>query len=272
MEIVPYYGDEPLTPGSVQIRINPSDRKRARELLTATADITVIENEQTFTIARHALGQLKALLEEIEKGKKAVKKPFDIVIEAIGETARELWDPVMNEHRRIQELLNAHVKKLEEARKEEERKHREETRRLQQEYDRKIAEARESQARAEQQAREAEDEAARQKAKADAQMQLLRAANEQLAKEIALEASNMFESSKRGLVPGGRVDHNYDFELVDLPATIKAGSLRLLSWKIDHRACQEACQAQLKIDPNCTPTLPGIKVTRNLNVNVRARS
>jgi predicted phage tail protein len=270
LEIQPFYGDEVLTTHSVQIRINPADRKRARELLAATADIIVVKDEQTFTLARHSLGQLKALLEEIEKGKKAVKQPFDQVLALIGETAKELWDPVMNEHRRIQELLNGYVKQLEDARKEEERKHREETRRLQQDHDRKIAEARAAQAKAEEDARKALDETARLKAKADAQAQLLVAANEQLAKEIALEASNMFESQKRGLVPGGRVDHNYEFTLVDLPLLIKSGSLRLLRWEVDHRACQDACQAQLQIDPSCEPTLPGIQVTRKLNVNVRA--
>jgi len=272
MELVPYYGEEPLTSNSVQIRINPADRKRARELLAATADINKVSDEQTFTLARHSLGQLKALLEEIEQGKKAVKKPFDKILEAISTTAKELWEPVMNEHRRIQELLNGYVKILEEARKEEERRHREQTRRQQQEYERKISEARVRQAQAEEQARAAQDEAARQKANADAQAQLLVAANEQLAKEIALEASNMFESAKHGLVPGGRVDHNFEFTLVDLPATLKAGALRLLRWEVDHRACQSACQAQLEIDPDSEPTLPGIQVTRKLNVNVKARS
>jgi predicted phage tail protein len=272
MELLPYYGDEILTTHSVQIRINPADRKRARELLAATADIIAVKDEQTFTIARHSLGQLKALLEEIEKGKKSVKQPFDQVLTLISETAKELWDPVMNEHRRIQELLNGYVKQLEDARKEEERRHREETRRLQQEHDRKIGEARAAQAKAEEEARKALDEAERQRAKATAQAQLLVAANEQLAKEIALEAANMFESQKRGLVPGGRVDHNYEFKLVDLEAVIKARAVRLLRWEIDHRACQDACQAQLQIDPTCEPTLPGIEVTRKLNVNVRARS
>ena len=272
MEIIPFYGDEPLTANSVQIRINPADRKRARELLAATADIVKVDDEQTFTLARHSLGQLKALLEEIEAGKKSVKKPFDKVLEAIGEAAREIWEPVMGEHRRIQELTNVYVGKLEAARKEEERRHREETRRQQQEYDRKISEARAAQARAEEEARAAQDETARVKAKADAQAQLLVAANEQLAKEIALEAANMFEGKPKGLVPGGRVDHNYEFTLVDLPKTLKAGALRLLRWEVDHRACQDACQAQLKIDPNSEPTLPGITVVRKLNVNVKARS
>jgi hypothetical protein len=272
MELTPYYGDEPLATSTVQIRINPADRKRARELLAATADITVVDDEATFTIARHALGQLKGLLNEIEAGKKAVKKPFDAVLTAIGEAAAEIWDPVINEHRRVQELLNVHVKRLEDARKEEERKHREETRRIQQEHDRKIDEARAAQAKAEEEARQALDEVARQKAKLDAQTQLLVAANEQLAKEMALEASNMFESSKRGLVPGGRVDHNYVFVLENIAQVIQSGCLRLLRWDIDHRACQDACQAQLQIDPNCEPKLPGIRVSRNLNVNVKARS
>jgi hypothetical protein len=272
VEIVPYYGDQQLSVSSVQIRINPEDRKRARALLTSTADINLIADDEGFTKAKHALGQLKALLNEIEVSKKSVKQPFDAVINSISETAKELWDPVINEHRRIQELLNEHVKTLEAKRKNEERERREVQRRIQQEQDRKIHEAHEAQRRAEEQARLAQDEAARQKAKADAAAQQLLAVQEQLAKELAIEASNMFESGHRGFVSGGRVDHNWEFKLTNVEETIRAGSLRLLRYEIDFRACQDACKKQLELDPNCEPTLPGIEVTRKLNVSVKARS
>lgn len=272
MQIIPYYGEEPLTTTVVQIRINPEDRKRSRELLAATADIVAVKDEQTFTLAKHALGQLKSMLDEIALAKKSIKTPFDAVITAIGETAREIYDPVLMEHRRIQELLNKHVEVLEAKRKEEERHHREEVRRIQQEHDRKIREAREAQEKAEREAREALSEMARQKAKAEAQQLLLLAAQEQLAKELAIDAANTFESGKRGLVSGGRVDHNWEFELENIREVVRANCLNLVRWEVDHRACADACRAQLEIDPDGEPTLPGIKVTRKLNVSVRART
>lgn len=272
MELTPFYNDEPLTTTVVQIRINPEDRKRSRALLAGTADIVVVNDESSFTLAKHALGQLKNMLNEIEQAKKSIKTPFDSVISAIGETAREIWEPVMLEHRRIQELLNTHVAALEAKRKEEERQHREEMRRIQQEHDRKIREAREAQEKAERDAREALDEVARQKAQNEARQQLLLAAQEQLAKEIAVEVSNEFENTKRGLVSGGRVDHNWEFELLDIKEVARQNAFRLVRWEVDHRACQDACKAQLEIDPDGEPTLPGIKVTRKINVSVRART
>src|SRR6516162_3589143 len=270
MEIQPYYGDEPLVVSSVQIQVNPADRKRARELLTATADIIEVKDEPTYKLATHALGQLKGMLDEIDRGKKTVKSPFDKVIDMIRDKAQEIWEPVMNEHRRVQTILNGYVAILEAKRKEEERQRREEIRRIQQEHDRKIREAREAQVRAENEARAALDEVARQRAHAEAQTQLLLAAQEQLAKELAVEASNSLESNKRGLVPGGRVDHNYEFELTNIKETIQAGCLHLIRWEIDHRACQDSCRKQLEIDPSSEPTLPGIKVTRKINVSVKA--
>ena len=270
MEIKPYYGDEPLVVSSVQVQINPADRKRARELLAATADIIEVKDEPTYKIATHALGQLKGMLEEVEKGKKQIKSPFDKVLDMIRDTAQEIWEPVMGEHRRIQTMLNGYVAILEAKRKEDERQRREEIRRIQQDHDRKIREAREAQVRAENEARMALDEMGRQKAHAEAQTQLLLAAQEQLAKELAVEASNSLESNKRGLVPGGRVDHTYEFELTNIKETIQAGCLYLIRWEIDHRACQDSCRKQLEIDPITEPTLPGINVTRKINVSVKA--
>jgi hypothetical protein len=218
-------------------------------------------------------GRLKALINEIEQGRKSTNRPFNAVLDAIAETASEVGDPVKNEHKRILDLLNGYVAKLEEARRAEEKAKRQEAARIQAEHDRKIREAREAQARAELEARQAQDEAARQKARADAQAQMLLAAQQQLAKEVAAEvAEELNRAPEKALVSGGRVDHKYAFRLTDVAATIRAGALRLLRWEVDHLACQDACRAQLDIDPNREPTLPGIEVTRSINVSVKARS
>jgi hypothetical protein len=272
MEIVPYYGDEPLSTNSVQIRINPEDRKRAQALLAETSAVVAVKDDETFAQAKYAAGRLKSLLNEIEASRRATKQPFDAVIEAIAETAKFVGGPIGQEHKRILALLNGYVGQLEEARRAEERAKREEAARLRAEQDRKIREAQEAQAKAEREAREAQDEAARQKARADAQAQMLVAAQQQLAKEIAAEVELLGQAPDKALVAGGRVDHKYTFRLVNVTETIRAGGLRLLRWEVDHLACQDSCRAQLDIDPNCEPTLPGIEVTRTINVSVKARS
>jgi hypothetical protein len=43
-----------------------------------------------------------------------------------------------------------------------------------------------------------------------------------------------------------------------------------LRWELDKLACQDSCKAQLEINPDAEPTLPGIKVSRAVNVSVRA--
>ena len=254
MEISPYYGNEPLAINSVVIRVNPGDKKRAQALLAETSAVVAVTDNDTFAQAKYAAGQLKSLLNEIEASRKATKQPFDAVIQAIAETAKGVAVPVGDEHKRILSLLNGYVARLEQARRAEERAKREEAARIQAEHDRKIAEAREAQARA------------------DAQAQMLLAAQAQLSKEIAAELAELDREPAKAFVAGGRVDHKYTFRLVDVTQTIRAGALRLLRFEIDHLACQDSCRAQLDIDPNQEPTLPGIQVTRTINVSVKARS
>jgi hypothetical protein len=273
MEISPYYGEQPLVPGNVVIRINPEDRKRAQALLADAAEILAVRDEESFAEAKYMAGRLKGVLNEIETGRKATKQPFDSVINAIAETAREVGEPLAQEHKRILGLLNGYVAALEEERKEAERIRRAEAKRIQEEHDRKIREALEAQLQAEHEAREAKDEAARQKARADIQARMLVAAQEQLAKEDAAEVATLgTDQFRKGLVTGGRVDHKYSFRLVDVTETIRAGALRLLRWEIDFLACQDSCNAQLELDPDRDPVLPGIQVSRQINVSIKARS
>jgi len=273
MEITPYYGNEPLSTSSVVIRVNPEDRKRAQQLLGEASEVVVVKDDETFAQAKYMAGRLKALLNEIETSRKSTKQPFDAVLEAISQTAAQVGNPVKDEQQRILGLLNEYVSLLEAERKAQERARLEEARRVQAEHDRRIREAQEAQARAEAQVREAQDEAARQKARAEAQAKALAAAQEQLAKEIALEGAQVGqEQAQKGLVTGGRVDHVYKFKLIDVTQVIQAGALRLLRFEIDHLACQDECKAQLDNNPDLDPELPGIQVTRSINVSVRARS
>jgi hypothetical protein len=102
-------------------------------------------------------------------------------------------------------------------------------------------------------------------------MQTLLVAQQELAKEMALEIAQIgADKPKRGLVPGGRVNHPFEFRLKNIREVIQAGCINLLRWELDIRACQDSVRAQLEIDPSREPTLPGIEVTRKINVSVRA--
>ncbi len=272
MEITPYYGEQPLSVQQVVVRVNPADQERADTLVALVrSKIVTVEDTKSFNAAKAAAGQLKALLNEIESGKKACKQPFSAIAEAINQQALQVGNPVEIEHRRILGLLNGYVARLEAAQKEQERKHAETIRLQQEEHDRKIREAQEAQAKAEAEARAAQGIAQREKARADANAQMLIAAQEQLAKEMALEVAEIgSDKPKRSLVPGGRVDHPYEFKLKNLRDTINAGCINLLRWELDIRACQDSVRAQLEIDPNTEPSLPGIEVTRTINVSVKA--
>jgi hypothetical protein len=271
IEIIPYYGNQPLSVGDVFVRVNPEDRKRAEALIVRTSAIQKVEDQDTFRAAKSAAGSLKALLNEIEASKKASKQPFSAIAEAINQQAIDVGSPVATEHRRILDLLNDYVTRLEEIEAEKERARKAEAERIQAEHDRKIREAEAAQHEAEARARAAQDEAERQRARAEANAQMLVATQEQLAREIALEVAQLGnDRPRKGLVAGGRVDHNYDFKLLNLRETINAGCINLLRWELDIRACQDSVRAQLAIDPNREPTLPGIEVKRRINVSVKA--
>jgi hypothetical protein len=273
MEIVPYYGDQQLELKRVRVRVNPEDGKRFRGLVEGSrSTILDVSNSAEYAVATQVAGQLKGISNEILKGKKLAGEQFQEVLLEIGKQAGQLLDMVEAEHKRVLALLNTYVAKLEAERTEIERQRQEELRQQQEEHDRKIWEAREALAKAELEARQARDEAARERARAQAKTKELAVVQEQLAKELDDELSLIgAEKRARGLVPGGRVDHLYEFRLLDIAETIRSGALVLLRWEVDHRACQDSCRRQLEIDANREPTLPGIQVTRKISVSVRAK-
>jgi hypothetical protein len=271
MDIVSYYREQPLSVGNVTVRVNPEDRKRAEQLILETGAILTVNGSESLNKAKRAAGQLKALLNEIESARKASRGPYTAIAEAINVVARDIGEEVEAEHKRVLDLLNQYVAQLEAKRVAEERAKQEASRRAQEEHDRRIAQAQAAQLAAEERARQAQDEVAREKARADATMQTLLVAQQELAKEMALEIAQIgADKPKRGLVPGGRVNHPFEFRLKNIREVIQAGCLNLLRWELDIRACQDSVRAQLEIDPSREPTLPGIEVTRKINVSVRA--
>jgi hypothetical protein len=271
MEIQPYYNNEQLSPANVVVRINPDDRDRANALVARTAQILVVNNSDTLAYAKQAAGQLKAMLDEITSSRKAAQAPFMAVREAISNLAQTVGDPVEAEHKRILGLLNGYVARVEAEQKAEAQKHALAMRRQQEEHDRKIKEARDAQQRAEADARAAKDEVQREKARAEANAKMLVAAQEQLAKEMAQEIAEIgADKPKETIIAGGRVNHVYEFRLVNVRTTVKENCWNLLRFELDKLACNDSVKAQLEIDPDSEPTLPGIVITKRVNVSVKA--
>lgn len=272
MQIIPYFGEEVITASGVLVFINPDDRTRAKMVVELSNAVTQINDQDTFDLARQAAARLKAMLDEIEESKKDAKKPFGLVEKEIDKLATSIAAPVKDEQKRILGLLNGYVAKLEIAKKEKERKEAEARRLAQAEADRKVREAEEAAALAQAALRAARSEIEASKRREEATRRENQLLQEQLARDLAADVEELgkpFEP-QRGLVPGGRVDHLYDFELVNVQQTVKAGHYRLLKWSLDIRACQDNVRSQLESNPDVEPTLPGIKITKRLSVSMRA--
>jgi hypothetical protein len=271
MDIVPFVGETPLHANAFSIRVDPGDKERVAQLATRASQITVVQNAENFALAKHTAGQLKALLDEIDAARKVSKRPQLVLNNAIEELATNIAAPLANEHRRILGLLNAYVAQIEAIEKAEARRREEAIRAQLAEQQRKLKEAQAAQARAEEAARKATELAEQMRLAAEAQRRKEALEDAQLAQEMALEAARITEQqTPKAKVPGGRVDHVYEFELIDIQAVVKAGGWRLLRWDLDKRACMDQIRAQLESDKDATPVLPGIRITRKTSVSVRA--
>lgn len=271
MELVPYVGENQLTASSVIVRVSPEDRKRVASLVERTRSVTTVVDNNDFNTAKKLAGEAKAMLDEIETARKASKAPFRAIGTALDELAAEVGGPLAAQHQRILVNLNTYVAELERKVKEEERKKAEALRIQEEANARKLQEAAAKVAAAELQAREAQNEVERVRAQQDARNKQLALAEALLAQQLDAEIAGIGnDKPKPGLVPGGRVDHPWKFQLDDVRAVIKAGHLRLLKWTLDLRACQDAVRSQLEKDPNAQPTLPGIQVWQEISVSVKA--
>lgn len=271
MEITPWVGNEALTASSVVITVNLDDRKRAQQLVARTQTIQVVDDSNSFQAAKRLAGEAKALLDEIEASKKAAKQPFIAIGRAVDQLVIEVGTPVAEEHRRILHLLNGYVAEMERKAKEEAHRKAEAERIRQAEMERKIREAEAKAAAADLRARKAQDETERLRLQKEASERQLALAQAQLEKDLSEELARLgADKPKPSLVSNGRVDHPLKFELTDIKAVVKAGQWRLLKWTLDVRACQDSCRSQMETAPSVEPFLPGIKITREISVSVRA--
>lgn len=248
MELVPQYGEKPLTFTDISVRIRSSDRKRINELAQRAAkEVTRVDSPEAFTIARRLAGEIKAAKAEIYDSKRAAKKPFEAVLNSIEDLAKELNGVLDEQEARLLALLKLYAKGLEEKQKEEQRLER---------------------------ARKAAEEKAHQeqvrKLEAEGKAEAARLA--ELQHSLDSEVRAMAMTPQPGLIPGGRLLHPWKFKLLDPVATVKANCIRLLKIDLDILACQDAVRAQLEIAPDHTPSLPGIEVTRETSVQIKATS
>lgn len=248
MELAPYYNKEPLTVTNITVLIRSGDRQRIQEIVERTKkEITEVKDQDSFTLARRAAGELKAVHGEIYDSKRSAKRPFEAVLASIEDLSKELLGGVEAEEERITNLLKGYVKMLEQKKKDQER----------------VIKA----------VKAAEEKAHQQKIQAlQADGQAEAAAQAELLRNLELEVAAMNMEPEKGLVPGGRVTHPWKFRLVDPEQTLKAGAKRLLKIEVDFLACQDAVKAQLEIAPDHVPTLPGIEVTQDTSVTIKAVS
>ena len=246
MQIIPYVGETIVSTDSVTIVVNPQDRDRAEDLVLATSTLTTVKDQRTLEVAREAAGKLKSMLTEISTSEKAAKQPFISITNKIGQLARDVGGSVKTEHERILKLCSVYVTKLEA--EEAERKAR--LRKAQAEAERKIIAARKAAVAAPSVTEAAKAQIAIARAELDRQQ--IKAEQEEIAQKTKLA--------------GGRITHPWRFELVDPYVTLGQGGYRLLRIEVDVLACQDNVRAQLEVNPDKEPVLPGIKVTRETKV------
>jgi hypothetical protein len=243
MQLVPYIDGKTLATNKIVVQVNPEDQDRADEIVLQSSTITVVKDERTYSVAREAAAKLKNMLNEISASEKAAKQPFTAVANKIAGLAKDVGGSVKTEHERILKLCSVYVAKLEA--EEAERKAR--LHKAQAEAERKIIEAR---------------KAAVVSLEADkAQLAIARAEVER--QQIKAEQQEIAQKTK---LVGGRITHPWRFELVDPYVTLGQGGYRLLRIEVDVLACQDNVRAQLEVNPDKEPVLPGIKVTRETKV------
>jgi hypothetical protein len=244
MDLVPFFGEQPLTASNVTVRVRSADRQHARALVERTSkEIKIVNDEDTYTAARRAAAQLKGLSKEIYQAKRAAKTPFETVEATIEDLAKELMAPVDAEQQRIIELMTGYVRELE-------RKQKAALRALQEKLD-------------------AEERAHQEKIKELEAKNAEAARLAQLERDLELETRAMTTEPPKGVVPGGRITHPWKFKLLNAVETVKAGDTRLLRIELDILACQDSVRSQLEIAPDKTPTLPGIEVTQDTSITIK---
>jgi hypothetical protein len=273
MELAPYYGEQPLTVSNIVVRVSGADRKRVNEVvMRSKQEIVAVKDDDAFMQARRVAGELKATEKEIQDSKRAAKRPFEAIINALDELAKEVASPVVVEQHRVLDLIAGYVRQLEQKQKEELARQQALRDAEEQAHQAKLREMQLAREAAERRAREAEDELARAKAKAEADAQRQKLADAQQMRDLELEVRAMNMEPVKGLVPGGRVSHPFKFKLLDAEKAVAAGLVRLLRIELNIPNCQDAVKSQLERNPDAQPVLPGIEISQEISVAIKPSS
>jgi hypothetical protein len=271
MMLVPYVGNTPINAASaVTVVTDPADQQRVNALVARCSVFGLVDDEQSLCVARRLGGEVRALENEIANEKRLAKAPFRAIENAIEERAKEIAGPLLAEKWRLADLLAAHVARLEAAEKAEQQRREAALQAQVAQQQKQIQEAQDARKKAETELRTATDEAAAVAAREAVLKAKLAAAQAQLSQELAEEASKIGAGQPvRGKIPGGRVNHPYDFRVTSVRDALKAGFLRLFRWELDKRACADEVRAQLETMPETEPRIPGIEITRTIKISLK---
>lgn len=257
MEIIPYIGEQrAFGPGELSVQVaDAKDLERLQDAYRRATQIKTVFDSASLGVAKRTLAELRGLEEEIATSKKWIKSPIQQILNAIEQYAKEIAEPITQQKERIAGLANAHLKRLEAARAEEERKR-------QEEINRTIREAEAAKEKALAEAKEARDLADRAKKE-------LAAAQAQLSAELAGEIAEIRNPAPAPVkVPGGRVDHDHEFKLINVKELVASpDGWELLRYEIDKLACKD--RVRLLIEKGLPVQIPGIQITPTTKLHMR---
>jgi hypothetical protein len=267
MELIRYQGDLPT------VKEVPVDYARVEALVERASQIRTVTDDESFALAKRIAGELKAMEDEILVAKKYVKNPIRALENAIEQLAKEINQPLVAEKVRIAQLMGAYIEHLEAMARERERKRALAAQLEKERSDREIYEARKAQEKAEAELRVAKDEITRAQAEKEKTMKELALAQAQLSAELAAEAAQIGQCKlEKPKVVGGRVEHSFKFKLIDVRELLKGGFWQCVRFELDHLGCNDVVKVQLERNPDREPTIPGVEITRQTKVHMRAAS
>ena len=223
-------------PNSIVAELEVSAVMERNSRVQLAKAITVVANNEDLQKAVNVCNDLKDMVKEVEKTRKAVKAPVLLVEDRIDSAAKTFIKPVKDELERITVLNNKFAQEQERKRQEEERRRQEETARIQREKEqreaeqrRKDEELRKQQEEAERKAREARGRKAREEAEKQAEeLRQKRLAEQAVTDTAASNAELMLEQLNQQVVqPPPKIEgmtkrRTPKFEVLSIQKLVKA--------------------------------------------------
>jgi hypothetical protein len=269
-KIVPYLNGEPLIfepPAKTEI-LAPEEAVRAVQVAIKSSGylVTITDaTEETFT---SRVGELKAILKQIEAERERAKSPILSLGRGIDSAAQSLMAPLRHEIERLEKLIRAHAEAKEFERQEAVRKAEQARREKEAEEKRRLVELEKERQRLEIAKRNAiglEEHGALTRA-----VDNLQAKIEQQAMILSFEESAPPELPvfSEPLIRGATVTAQIKCTLVNIRKLVEEGGWdlfdRLVKIELRQADAQSMCKRQLEANrdnPNFLPHIPGVEVT-----------